>query len=646
MHEQATTEVQFDGDKRFSCPEEVAKRIAQLYGDERLADVTFVVQGADGPEQRFLGHRNIVSTWSRPLNRMLCGGFAESIAKEVWIREIEPAAFETMLKLMYCGVADITEENVLAVLDVSVRFDVAPLVQFCVQFLQSHTSSEHACRMLEIGVQYGLSKLIDKCIDLIVTDDHILESEDFHQLSQAAVMELAKHDSWNMHEDDIYDAMVTWSLKKEPVAEVRRQLLEPILEHLRYPHMSVEKLRCLSKGEVHHQLIFDALFFKLHHEDPNSPSEAIARCKPRSGSLLFSWLSTAKVTVSGDHNENARHTSSNGFTGVRGDRRMQHGTYSWTIDIAETQSSWIFVGISQADDFNDVAWRSSGRMLYCLDSRFFHQGSGQNHPNGDRKICSGDCIRIVLDCSRHTAAFGINNEKPRVLFRDLPPVPFVPAVDLRDCGDKVRILSSKTSRTLPDVVHTRCAGHAQQALPGYPPRSEADLSRAWREGRHLVGDNSLVIDPSDVLLRAPAMPVSSAPDVPHARRNVGSGDYAAGQGQSLPFPGTAREGQSPPIPSMASSTGGFEGRGSVNLGHPHIPVVGRDRMSQPRQSQGSQGSALMQDRGFSMAAAPIVPYSIPPAEPIEEEGLQPAHEAAIDEGSPRQQEGWQAHPQQ
>merc|ERR1719158_581604 len=131
---------------------------------------------------------------------MLCGHFVEANQQEVHIRDVEPCAFEAMLKLMYCGTAEITFDNVLSILDVSVRFDVAPLVQFCVQFLQNHTSSQHACRMLEVGVQYGLAKLMDKCIELIVTDDHILESEDFRGLPQAAIIELAKHDSWNMHE--------------------------------------------------------------------------------------------------------------------------------------------------------------------------------------------------------------------------------------------------------------------------------------------------------------------------------------------------------------------------------------------------------------------------------------------------------------
>merc|ERR1712232_1923 len=51
-------------------------------------------------------------------------------------------------------------------------------------------------------------------------------------------------------------------------------------------------------------------------------------------------------------------------------------------------------------------------------------------------------IRVVLDCTRHTLAFGVNNENPVTLFWNLPPVAYVPAVDLRDCSDKVRLLSS------------------------------------------------------------------------------------------------------------------------------------------------------------------------------------------------------------
>ena len=46
-----------------------------------------------------------------------------------------------------------------------------------------HTSSEHALQMLEVGVQYRLPQLISKCTQLILTDEEVLYSDEFLQLS-------------------------------------------------------------------------------------------------------------------------------------------------------------------------------------------------------------------------------------------------------------------------------------------------------------------------------------------------------------------------------------------------------------------------------------------------------------------------------
>eukprot|EP00913_Durusdinium_trenchii_P022728 g21344.t1 len=261
------------------------------------------------------------------------------------------------------------------------------------------------------------------------------------------MIELAKHDAWNLHEDNIFDIFMRWSDANSGSADEKRRLAMPFLERW--------------EGQ-------------------------------RVGSLLFSWVPTSRVTVSGELRENARHTSSSGFTGVRGDRRMRHGRFAWTIDITETQSSWIFVGVVQAEDLNDVAWRASGHMLYCLDSRFFHQGSGQNHPLGDRRMVSGDCIHVVLDCTRHTLAFGVNDEQPIILFRDLEDHHLgIHRMDLRDCGDKVRILSSRMTT----FCAARSPSSSQAAISGPPEEApwsgtSTDPKQRGRYRRGQISDSS------------------------------------------------------------------------------------------------------------------------------------------------------------
>merc|ERR1719506_127833 len=87
-------------------------------------------------------------------------------------------------------------------------------------------------------------------------------------------------------------------------------------------------------------------------------------------------------------------------------------------------------------------------MIYCLDSRSFHNGSGSNHPRGDRVIRAGDVLRVVLNLRHRTLAFALNDESEVVLFRDLVPTSYVAAVDFRDCGDKVALGNCTMQRTV------------------------------------------------------------------------------------------------------------------------------------------------------------------------------------------------------
>eukprot|EP00439_Symbiodinium_sp_Y106_P071285 s175_g12.t1 len=170
---------------------------------------------------------------------------------------------------------------------------------------------------VQVGVQYGLCKLVDKCIELIARIPARFETQDFNGLSQAAVVEMAKHDAWNLHEDGIYDVLMRWAGANAGDEEEKRRLSQPFLEHLRYPYMSVEKLKRLSAtAEVPTNLVFEALFFKLNCTDVEEERDDCEEGRE------LRQVPTSRVTVSGDLRESARHTSSNGFTGVRGDRRM------------------------------------------------------------------------------------------------------------------------------------------------------------------------------------------------------------------------------------------------------------------------------------------------------------------------------------
>jgi len=284
---------------------------------------------------------------------------------------------------------------------------------------------------------------------------------------------------------------------------------------------------------------------------------------------------------------------------------QRFGVYSWNIDIVETQCSWIFIGIAEADDPLDVAWRSSGRMLYCLDSRLFHRGSGSTHPAGDCRISSGDSVRVVLDCTGRTLAFGVNGERPTVLFRDLDPVAYVPAVDLRDCGDKISIASSVPTRMQRQQsakssmgMASRCQGRDPEAV-SVPPQSRpsGEAVNAASQSGSTTEDPPAVTPPSE---GQGGDPGPRAPLVSEG-----------GQARRPPVLPEAHPVQLPHPPHV-----GIAGSSLTGGGHPHTSAGGSNaRMSQPRQSQGSQGAAsaaalFAQDRSLSSSgSATLEPLS-------------------------------------
>lgn len=117
----------------------------------------------------------------------------------------------------------------------------------------------------------------------------------------------------------------------------------------------------------------------------------------------------------------------------------------------------------------------------------------------------------VLDCTRHTLAFGVNDEQPMVLFRDLEATWYVPAVDLRDCGDKVRILSSRQSGSTSSSKRSQVA-----ATPSEGDRSDRSIALFTRPNDD---------DEQDVPARQD--PGVTAPEASAVRQ-----DQTAGSGQN------------------------------------------------------------------------------------------------------------------
>ena len=151
-----------------------------------------------------------------------------------------------------------------------------------------------------------------------------------------------------------------------------------------------------------------------------------------------------KYTVSG---ENDNIYTKNGTTGYWTAALCEYELkkskeYRWKIKILKSGSKYIMVGVAPIDfDINASSYSNCGWYMYCYNSSLY---SGPPYKYSNKSVgLSGvkDEVIIVMNMSKRTLKFIINNEDKGEAYTDIPvEKPIVPIVIMHDANDSVEIM--------------------------------------------------------------------------------------------------------------------------------------------------------------------------------------------------------------
>lgn len=135
---------------------------AQQFDNPEHSDVVII-----GPDnRRIFCHRAYLAMWSEPFSRMLKSDMIEGRSSEIRINEVDPIALEGMLRFMYTGSCEITDENVVQLTAIADRFDIKELLQICANPV---ISKDNCCKMLQQAIQYHIDGIMDKCSEFLLS---------------------------------------------------------------------------------------------------------------------------------------------------------------------------------------------------------------------------------------------------------------------------------------------------------------------------------------------------------------------------------------------------------------------------------------------------------------------------------------------
>lgn len=231
----------------------VKHRMATIFNSEILADVYFLV---GSKLTRFPAHKFVLSIGSAVFDAMFNGLLTKTNQKssefkessEIEIPDVEPEAFQALLRFLYMDEVDIGPETVMATLYTAKKYEVATLEMACVDFLKENLTSENAFMLLTQARLFDETALADLCLETI--DKHTLDtlcSEAFLDIDLDTLKLVLSRDTLRSREVSLFAAVMRWAEMKcqrqllQPNADNKRKVLGDALFLIRFPLMTIEE---------------------------------------------------------------------------------------------------------------------------------------------------------------------------------------------------------------------------------------------------------------------------------------------------------------------------------------------------------------------------------------------------------------------
>ena len=163
-----------------------------MFNNSLMADIFFIVGPPPSP-RRIPAHRYVLATGSTVFYAMLYGGLADKESDEVQVPDVDPDAFLSMLKYLYCDDIHLEPDTVLATLYAAKKYIVPHLARECVRFLETSLTARNACLLLSQARFFEEPELMQRCWDVIDAQAEIaLMSDGFTDIDFNTLLTILK----------------------------------------------------------------------------------------------------------------------------------------------------------------------------------------------------------------------------------------------------------------------------------------------------------------------------------------------------------------------------------------------------------------------------------------------------------------------
>ena len=207
---------------------ELAKRLNMLRRQDHLCDVTLVTKD----DKEFKAHRNVLSAASPFFFKLLQSDMKENREGIVRFEEISGAVMEDVLKFIYTGSVEITQENCKDLIAAANYFLIPGLKKLSGRFLERQLAKSNCISTFYFAEMYQCDELINNTRKFIHANfASVAEMDEFLNLEAKEVERWISSDEISVAvEADVFDIVLKWI---EQNKSERKASFEQLLRHVR-----------------------------------------------------------------------------------------------------------------------------------------------------------------------------------------------------------------------------------------------------------------------------------------------------------------------------------------------------------------------------------------------------------------------------
>ncbi|KAK3797783.1 hypothetical protein RRG08_052385, partial [Elysia crispata] len=183
------------------------KALVQDREDQQFSDFSVTVD-----EVEFKCHRLVLSTRSGFFRSLLTSGMKETTEGKATLQSISSDVFAIVLKWIYEGEANLSEENVIDVLFAADQLDVQSLVSQCQYLLMQNLSLENCIRFYHTSKVFNHKELEEKSWKILLENfDCVCISDEFYTLNTDEILSVVSDPRLNTRSEDVViESILRW----------------------------------------------------------------------------------------------------------------------------------------------------------------------------------------------------------------------------------------------------------------------------------------------------------------------------------------------------------------------------------------------------------------------------------------------------